>query len=250
MRRLAIPDIDPMARFRQQVPALEDFDQDDEEREERDDEEPEVEEPLYEQVGLATREQEQRELGEPDPRSTCFGCIYMGERDTGAMNQEDLVELMDMVVKSIGQTDEVTLVKEVARRYRGIRDKTNRSLLPGERPLPDWSPSTILDHFRWHHCDPEFHLWLGLKDVREAKAVALEAMVVCNTPTKRRRIDKDQVRAYTDLVKLEWQLAKIDPSKCTFYSAGKRLDVEGISKGPMALSFKPMAKMFKKGNYK
>lgn len=241
-----------MERFRERVIPMHDLPPPPppEENSEDGEEDKEDDEPLYEQVGLATREQEDRELGMPDPRSTCFGCIFMGERDCGAVHQEDLVALMDMMVKSIGQTDEITLVKEVARKYAEIKNKTNRNLLPGERPLPDWSASTILDHFRNHHCDPEFHLWLTMKNVREAKSVALDAMVVCNTRTKRRKIDRDQVRAYTELVKLEWQLAKIDPSKCTFFSAGKRLDVEGMSKGPMALSFKPMVKMYKGGNYK
>lgn len=202
----------------------------------------------FEPCGLDTRSTEKRTLGNPENRDTCFGCIYVGERETGAVYEEDLTSLMDMIVQSIGQTDIVCLVNEVARRYAEIREQTNNNLMAHEKPLPEWKAATILDHFRNHHCDPEFMLWMSLKDLREAKEVALHSMIEQNPKTKRKRINRDGVRAYSELCKLEWTVGKIDPSKCLFYNAGRHLDVKGLSAGPIATSFKPLAKMFKDGN--
>jgi hypothetical protein len=204
--------------------------------------------PAYEQCGLETRAREIQELGQPNSRGTCFGCVYIGERDAGAVHEEKLAEIMDLVVKSIGQTDIVCLVNEVYRRYEEIRQETNARLVGNERPLPEWSPGTILEHFRHHHCDPEFHTWMTLRDIREAKEVSINSMVEINKRTKKRRINKDAVRAFSELAKLELMYAKVDPSKFIFYSGGKRLDMKSMSQGPMSTNFKPVVAMLKRGN--
>jgi hypothetical protein len=73
-------------------------------------------------------------------------------------------------------------------------------------------------------------------------------MIEENTRTKKRRINKDAVRAYVELTKLEWQLAKTKPDQCTFYNPGTHLNTKAVSSGPMAMSFKPTVAMLKRGN--
>ena len=45
----------------------------------------EEEKERWEQCGLPTRQAERNELGIPAPRSQCFGCNFVGERETGAI---------------------------------------------------------------------------------------------------------------------------------------------------------------------
>lgn len=198
----------------------------------------------YEPCGLLSRQAELDALGEAQDRSKCFGCVYMGEREQTAIPYKDLMDLIEMGRKAMGRCHPVTLAKEMARRYRVLRREINKQVMPGERPLPEWKASTILEHIRSHNQDPETQMWVTLCEIKELKEAALEGAVEYNKGTKRKRVNDKQVSAYEKLVKLEMFVYNKKPQDMWGYSAGGHLDPKSMNQGMLALSGKPVVSLW------
>jgi hypothetical protein len=193
---------------------------------------------VYHPCGLPTRQEEINELGKAECRSGCFGCVYIGEREAGALAYEDVIVLIDMIRTSIARTDPINLSKHIAERYAYLREEVNASLLPGEKPLPEWTAATILDHIRNHNTDPEIQTWVRLAELQELMQVALRASVEIDEDTGEKRVNEKQCKIYMDLVKAAESLYKSDPSKKIFFSGGAHIDMKSASQGLMAVSGK------------
>jgi hypothetical protein len=194
----------------------------------------------YVPCGLETRAQEENELGTPDARCGCFGCVYVGEQDSAELPYEDIMALLNMMRRSIARSDPINLSIHVAERYDQLRTEVNRNLMPGEEPLPEWTAATILDHIRNHNTDPEIQLWIRLTEMQELAQVALHASVQRNAETGEKHINEKQCKIYLELVKQIESLQKSDPSKKVFYSGGQHIDYKVASQGFLAMSGKPV----------
>jgi len=199
----------------------------------------------YEACGLDTRQEELNELGTPDNRSGCFGCVYIGERDSAAIPYEDVMILIDMIRKSIARTDPINLSIHIARKYEQLRCEINSSLMPGEVPLPEWNAATILDHIRNHNTDPEIQTWVRLAELQELAQIALHASVERDPETGQKRINEKQCKMYMELVKAMESLAKSDPSKKVFFSGGAHIDMKVGAQGMIAISGKNIVDYWK-----
>ena len=207
-------------------------------------EEPEEDPFRFEACGLVTRLEEKQELGDPANRSTCFGCVYIGEREQTAIPYKDVMDLIEMGRSAVGRCDPIALAKDMAQRYASIRHKCNKNLLPGETPLPEWKAATILDHIRMHNQDPETQMWVTLCEIQELKQAALEGAVEINQGTKRKRVNDKQIAAYEKLVKLQWYVQSKDPQKMWGYSGGSHIDPKSINQGMLALSGKNIVSLW------
>lgn len=205
---------------------------------------------VYDACGLITRERELDELGVPDKRSVCFGCVFVGERETTAIPYNDIMDIIEMGRAAIGVSDPVSLAKEMARRYAQVRRECNSSLMEGERPLPRWKASTILVHIQSHTQDPEIGQWVQLRNIQELKDVALQAAVMKHRGTKRLRVDEKQAKVYADLVRLEWFVRKQDAQKSCFYSGGGHIDPKSMRQGIVATSGKPIVALWNNASNK
>ena len=205
----------------------------------------EKESDAYEACGLGTRERELEELGEADARSTCFGCVYVGEREQTAIPYRDVMDLIEMARAAIGCSDPVSLAKEMERRFEVLRRECNSQIMVGERPIPRWRAATILEHIRSHNQDPEIQQWVQLRDIQELKDVALQAAIMQQKSSKRKRVDDKQLAAFEKLCRLEWFVRKQDPQKCAFYSGGGHIDPKSMRQGLLATSGKPIIALWK-----
>ena len=186
---------------------------------------------VYESCGLATRQQEINELGFPGQRMGCFGCVYVGECDSGAIQHKDIVSLIAFIAASVAQTDPVNLAIHIATRYAKIRREINTNLMPNEMPLPEWKAATILDHIRNHNTDPEIQSWLRLTELQELIQIGLHSSVEYDEETNDKRLNDKQCKIVMDLIKLSESIAKSDPSKKMFYSKSKHIDIDATSRG-------------------
>lgn len=217
-----------------------------------DDEEEIAEEPpqkkvkVYEPCGLDTRQEEQNQLGKPAHRKGCFGCVYVGERETAAISYDDVMSLIDMIRQSIARTDPINLSLHIAKRYKQIRDEINEKLLPGEEPMPEWTAATILDHIRNHNTDPEIQTWVRLSEMQELMQIALHSTVELDPDTGQKRINEKQGKMYMEFNKAYESLSKSDPSKKVFFSGGAHIDMQAGSQGLIAVSGKNVKNYLKK----
>lgn len=196
--------------------------------------------PILKQCGLPSRQQEFNELGSPDTRAICFGCWFNGEREAGATSSQDIEALMNIIRKTISKTDPVNLAIYLAERYEQIQEDVNSSLMPNEKPLPDWTAATILDHLRNHNTDPELQTWHRITEFQELQQIALNSMVVVDPETGAVQLDDKQAKLYMDLVKQTETLYKSDPSKKLYYSGGNHIDMQAASEGPISYSGKTL----------
>jgi len=194
--------------------------------------------PQFKQCGLPSRQQEFNELGVPDTRAICFGCWFNGEREAGATSSQDIEALMNIIRKTISKTDPVNLAIYLAERYEQIQADVNDALMPNEKPLPDWTAATILDHLRNHNTDPELQTWHRITEFQELQQIALNSMVVVDPETGAMQLDDKQAKLYMDLVKQTETLYKSDPSKKLYYSGGNHIDMKAASEGPICYSGK------------
>jgi hypothetical protein len=199
----------------------------------------------YEPCGLQTRERERNELGDPGERSGCFGCVYIGERETGAIPYEDIMALIDMIRQSIARTDPINLAMHIAGRYAVFQRKINDNLFPSEKPLPDWPAASILDHIRNHNTDPEVQTWVRLSELQELIQVALSASVERDEESGQHRINEKQCKMYMELVRAMETVYKSDPSKKIFYSGGAHIDMKVGAQGLIATAGKNIVDFWK-----
>lgn len=194
--------------------------------------------PQLRQCGLPSRQAEFNELGPPDTRAICFGCWYNGEREAGATSSQDIEALMNIIRKTISKSDPVNLAIYLAERFEKIRDDVNNALMPGEKPLPEWTAATILDHLRNHNTDPELQTWHRITELQELAQIALNATVVTDPETGAVQLDDKQGKLYLDLMKQAETLYRSDPAKKLYYSGGNHIDMQAASEGPIAYSGK------------
>jgi hypothetical protein len=195
--------------------------------------------------GLPTRNAE-RDLGDTGDRAKCFGCIYIGEAESGVISYEDVIALMNMVRESIARTDPLTLAIYIAERYAKIQEEVNGNLPPGRNPLPDWNAVSVLDHIRNHNTDAELQRWMRLTELQELAQTALHSSVEIDVQTGERSLNEKQTKLYMELVKTMKMLRKNDLSDEVFYSGGRHIDMNNASSGFLAISGKPMVSYLRK----
>jgi len=187
-----------------------------------------------------TRRMEEETLGVAGCRSTCFGCVYVGERTGAAIPHGDLRKLIEMSRQSIGRTDLIVLCKAMAEFYERFRRKVNRHLLAGERRLPRWPAAMILDHIRYHNQDPEIQQVVLLAEIQELRGAVFNACLEESTVTGQVRGNKEQVGIYERLSKLQLHVQSKKAADMAFYSAGARLDPRVSNQGLISTNTKPL----------
>ena len=197
------------------------------------------------QCGLLTRKYEYDELGAPDTQSGCFGCCYIGEQEAGAVPFEEIMNLINLIRKSIAKTDPVNLANYVAKKYAALREEINSNLMPGEKPLPEWKAATILQHLRYHNVDAELQTWNRMVEYQELIKIALDASVVRDEDTGEVKINPVQAKMYIELTKQYESLSKSDPTEKLYYSGGNNMDMKAASEGFISYSGKPLIAMWK-----
>ncbi|MBX9637251.1 MAG: hypothetical protein K2Q45_06840 [Nitrosomonas sp.] len=188
-------------------------------------------------VLLPSRKLEKKNLGKPQERSTCFLCCYCGERNT-TLPSDDVNKIVEMIRTYFGLMQTKLLAEMIADYYEEFRSRINRSLLPGEKPLPYMSPATVIDHFRTHTADPQVRQVIILEELQEMRQELLKVVMEKHNKKKMRRVNKANFDAYEKAVKLELFVAQKDVSKMAFFSAGAR--VNNMGQGPVATNTKTL----------
>lgn len=176
---------------------------------------------------LTSRKREREELGTPQPRNECFGCVYDMSTDGVTICHESFKELCVVASQCIGQMSMEALGKELGRLYEDFRqDMNNRSQHEDRVPLPPWKPSSIVEHLKYHNVDPEIQKWVRLIEIQEMINLTMETAIEINPITSKRRVNKDALRTYTELVKLWYHVAERPMEKQFGYRKKGRLDIE------------------------
>jgi hypothetical protein len=207
------------------------------------DDKPEPE--VFEARPLKSRRLELEAFGEAGPRSECFGCVYFGEKDT-TIPSDELVKLIEMSRQSLGRIDMICLAKGMADYYeKHIRQKINRNLMPGQRPLPEWKEAQILEHIRFHNQDPLVQQVIILAETQELRAALFDCCFEVSSKTGKMRPNKNNIKAYEEAVKLQFHVQKQDASKMSFFSAGARVNPEILSQGLLSTHTKNLHNYWK-----
>lgn len=179
---------------------------------------------------LASRKREREELGAPQPRNECFGCVYDLSTDGVSICNESFKELCCVASQCIGQMSMEALGKELARLYEDFRrDMNARSQHEDRVPLPTWKASSIVEHLKYHNVDPEIQKWVRLVEIQEMINLTMESIMEIHPITEKRRVNKDSLRTYTDLVKLWYHVAERPMEKQYGYRKKGRLDIEVVN---------------------
>lgn len=199
----------------------------------------------FEPRPLKSRRLEIEEFGEAGSRSDCFGCVYFGEKDT-TIPSDELMKLIEMARQSLGRIDMICLAKGMADYYEHyIRRKINRNLMPGQRPLPEWKESQILEHIRYHNQDPLVQQVIILAETQELRAALLDCCFEVSNKTGKVRPNKHNIESYEKMVKLQLHVQKQDASKMSFYSAGARVNPEILTQGILSTHTKSLHNYWK-----
>jgi hypothetical protein len=188
----------------------------------------------------------ERTLGDPGPRSNCFGCCYYGEKET-TIPSEALVKLIEMSRQSIGRICLVTLAHGMASYYdTKIRQPVNAKLKPGERPLPYWPAAQILDHIYNHTNDPLIQQVVILSKTKEIVNELELCLFERSSKTGIKKPNKYNIECYDKMVKLLLTVQKMDSSKMAFHSAGARINPEILDQGLLTTHNKKLHAYLKK----
>ena len=183
---------------------------------------------------LKSRRLETERLGEPPERATCFGCVYLGDDET-LLASEHLRRLKEMARQSVGRIDMVTLAEAMHDYYEHkIRVPINAQRAQGERALPPWPASQILDHIRNHNQDPLVQQVVLLAEVQELRTDMLDCCFEVSSKTGKARPNKHNIESYEKLVKLQLHIQKQDAAKMAFYQGSANVNPEILSQGPLS----------------
>ena len=204
-----------------------------------------VEPEIFEPRPLKSRRLEIEAFGEAGSRAECFGCVYFGEKDT-TIPSDELVKLIEMARQSLGRIDMVCLAKGMADYYeKHIRQKINRHLMPGQKPLPEWKEAQILEHIRYHNQDPLVQQVIILAETQELRAALLDCCFEVSNKTGKVRPNKHNIESYEKMVKLQFHVQKQDATKMSFYSAGARINPEILNQGLLSTHTKSLHNYWK-----
>ena len=78
------------------------------------------------------------------------------------------------------------------------------------------------------------------------RLIETDSLIMRNTKTRKRKVDKDQSTIWLNLMKQWYQVASKDPSKMAFYDEGAHLDTKVASSGIIEYGGKRMFNYFKK----
>lgn len=206
-------------------------------------EDPEPEPEFFLPVLLPSRRREFKHLGKPGKRSSCFLCCYCGERNTTLPN-DDVQKIVEMLRQYTGKMDSVALAQMIADHYATFQERINTNLLRGEKPLPDMSAATVLEHIRKHTADPELKQVIMLEELQEMREELLKIVFEKHNKRGNKRINKANLDALEKVIKMEMVVQQKDVSKMAFFSAGAR--VNGMAQGPVATQTKTLFDCWKK----
>jgi hypothetical protein len=179
---------------------------------------------------LTSRKRLREELGEPEARKYCFGCVYDLSQEAVPLCNESFRELCMVASKCIGQMSMEALGRELERLYNDFREETNRKArYDGQSPLPEWKAASIVEHLKEHNVDPEIQTWVRLVEIQELINKCHETILEVNEHTGKSRVSKDGARTYKDLVQLWYFVAKQPLDKQFGYRKGGRMDVESVN---------------------
>lgn len=110
-------------------------------------------------------------LGTPQPKDECFGCVY-ARNDSTAIEFNRWSALEAMAAKMFSSADLEALAGEMEKFYeRYMRGPTLKAFAArgykGAPPLPEWKAATIVAHFETHNNDFLFRRVKRLRQVDE-----------------------------------------------------------------------------------
>jgi hypothetical protein len=177
----------------------------------------------YNPVRMPSRKRERKRLGKPGPRSKCFLCSHGDERDT-TLPYDDVNRMKEMIRQNTGRMETALLAEMVAEYFADFRRKINSQLNRGERPLAEMSASTVAEHIRRHHQDPEVKQIIMLETLQEAREELTDILFEKNNKTGHKRGNKVQIDNLIKIIDTELKVQSKDPSKMMGYAAGARVN--------------------------
>jgi hypothetical protein len=142
------------------------------------------------------------ELGDPQPRSECFGCIR--NIGTGRVFDSQALNDFQRLILHRGQVDDSALAKEMESFFeKNIREPMNRHESNSSNKLAPWTAASILDHFTNHINVPENFVMkhIGHLD-RAADFLIHNSVYRQNKNNQEMRMHEKSLRMYTEVVKL------------------------------------------------
>jgi hypothetical protein len=161
----------------------------------------------------------------------------VGERET-ALPSDDVNKIVEMLRQNTGRMDSTILAESIADYYATFRARINSTLQRGETPLPHMPASTVLEHIRKHHQDPEVKQIIMLEELQEIREELLNVVFEKNNKTRNTRGNKVQIDCLEKVIKLELLVQSKDPAKMALYSAGARVNPTVHKQGAVAAATK------------
>jgi len=201
---------------------------DDQQQSENEEEQPDV----YLQRPLKSARREKRLAGARNPDSRCFFCVNAGDRDL-IVDNSAVKALVTMLRDNLALMDTGELAAMIAFHFEEFRQKTNASLVAGQRPLPPMCARTVLEHIYEHTEDAEVNHILMVKQIKETRLAMRKSVLQRSRKTRQTRADKHQVDSLVKLATLEKELRRQDPTKWAYASNGARINAEAHKQGPV-----------------
>ena len=154
----------------------------------------------------------------------CFGCEFAWHVHSGGVNRGPVVECFKLLEQNYGQIEDKALAR-MAREFF-LAEVFHPARARG-KPLPDWPLKMILEHIQRHTHDPRPFLMNAIKDLEE-KRNAMGCFLFSLDETGRKHWDKDAMREYRELLKLQLQLYSKPPQTMNFFNANQDIDFKRL----------------------
>ena len=176
-----------------------------------------------------------RTLGEPKPKSECFGCKH-GGLNQAATSFDKWNILIKTFKDNYKNQDWIELARELEDLFeKQIRIPANKYKDSHKEAIPRWDASTIFFHFYSHIFDPSINTVKRIKQVSTMidSHYKHSCWEVHKTDRNRKRVktakekgDVDQFKIFKEMVMLEKSLLSYNPENSKFHNPSLAINAE------------------------
>jgi hypothetical protein len=166
---------------------------------------------------------ERRRCGNPAPE--CFYCMW-GNAAYDSANARPVHDLFALMHSEIGRREMRAVAKTV---HKYFKDAIYLPMVNAGKRMFMWRTRDIYRHLTEHDCEPRVVIYRTMQELNMLTSSLINETHSVNPRTKQITTHPNNIRAYLDAKKFQWQLMNTNPKKLIYFDERANIDLSAAS---------------------
>jgi hypothetical protein len=166
---------------------------------------------------------ERRRCGNPAPE--CFYCMW-GNAAYDSANARPVHDLFALMHSEIGRREMRAVAKTV---HKYFKDAIYLPMVNAGKRMFMWRTRDIYRHLTEHDCEPRVVIYRTMQELNMLTSSLINETHSVNPRTKQITTHPNNIRAYLDAKKFQWQLMNTNPKKLIYFDERANIDFAAAS---------------------